>query len=251
MLFVGLEEAINSTTNTNRDSLEAQIAELEKQLVQLRTEHAANEERHQNQKTLKGALESGLIQCIKAVKATKIAGEDELLLGFWQEVEKIRAGDYDSIDLKELPEADGLSDTPYSPDDSNGGDNLGLIDVITVDYEEDNSQSNGSLNGQKSNGYRSNNGTKFNCSVSSNGKKLSERSPVNKSSIQDNEQSKPKSVGAYYVPMEERSIQQLKDLCNGFGFSKEQLREYGSLKERETYIQALKSMKNLLGSGLE
>ena len=114
MFFTGLEEAINSTTNSSRASLESRSEELERQLVQLRHEHSANEERHQNQKTLKvkGALESGLVQIIKAVSATKIAGEGGLELGFWEEVEKIRNGDYDSIDLKELPDADDLSDTP-------------------------------------------------------------------------------------------------------------------------------------------
>ena len=63
--------------------------------------------------------------------------------------------------------------------------------------------------------------------------------------------SEPKSVGAYYQPIEERSIQQLKDLCNGFGFTKEQLRKHGSLKQRDTYLKALQSVKNLLGSQLE
>ena len=32
----------------------------------------------------------------------------------------------------------------------------------------------------------------------------------------NNHQSKPLSVGAYYLLIEERNIQQLKDLCNGF-----------------------------------
>ncbi|GFZ93538.1 hypothetical protein [Okeania sp. KiyG1] len=245
MLFVGLEEAINSTTNATRDSLESRIEELERQLVQLRNEHTVNEERHQNQKTLKGALESGLIQIIKAVNATKIAGENELELGFWQEVEKIRSGDYDSIDLKELPDADDLSDTPYRPDQPNGGDDSGLIDVITVEVESD---SSGSISGNKSNGNRSKKGGKSNGSATTNGKNLSEDLSIVKSNGDgNNHQSQPKSVGAYYVPVEERSIQQLKDLCNGFGFTKEQLREYGSLKQRETYLKALKSVKNLLG----
>ena len=82
MFFTRLEEAINSTTNASRASLESRIEELEQELVKLRNEHGANEERHQNQKTLKGALESGLVQVIKAVNATKIAGEGELELGF-------------------------------------------------------------------------------------------------------------------------------------------------------------------------
>lgn len=64
MFFTRLEEAINSTTNASRASLESRIEELERELVQLRNEHSANEERHQNQKTLKGALESGLVQII-------------------------------------------------------------------------------------------------------------------------------------------------------------------------------------------
>ena len=248
MLFVGLEEAINSTTNSTRDSLESRIEELERQLVQLRNEHAANEERHQNQKTLKGALESGLVQIIKAVNATKIAGENELELGFWQEVEKIRSGDYDSIDLKELPDADDLSDTPYRPDDPNGGDDSGLIDVITVEVAD----SNGSISGNKSNGNGSKKGAKSNGSVPTNGKNLSDDLSLVKSNGDgNNHQSKPKSVGAYYLPIEERNIQQLKDLCNGFGFTKEQLREYGSLKQRDTYLKALKSVKNLLGGQLE
>ncbi|NER01321.1 MAG: hypothetical protein F6K17_01095 [Okeania sp. SIO3C4] len=252
MLFVGLEEAINSTTNATRDSLESRIEELERQLVQLRNEHAVNEERHQNQKTLKGALESGLIQIIKAVNATKIAGEDELELGFWQEVEKIRSGDYDSIDLKELPDADDLSDTPYRPDEPNGGNDSGLIDVITVDFDEDDSNENGTSNGHKSNGNGSKKGGKSNGSAPTNGKNLSEDLSIVKSNGDgNNHQSQPKSVGAYYVPVEERSIQQLKDLCNGFGFTKEQLRKYGSLKQRETYLKALKSVKNLLGSQVE
>lgn len=250
MLFAGLEEAINSTTNSTRDSLESRIEELERQLVQLRNEHAANEERHQNQKTLKGALESGLIQIIKAVNATKIAGEDELELGFWQEVEKIRAGDYDSIDLKKLPDADDLSDTPYRPDNPNGGDDSGLIDVITVEVES--SDNNGSISGNKSNGNGSKKGGKSQDSVPTNGKNLSDEYSIVKSDGDgNNHQSKPKSVGAYYLPIEERNIQQLKDLCNGFGFTKEQLREYGSLKERETYLKALKSVKNLLGHQAE
>ncbi len=228
---------------------ESRIEELERQLVQLRNEHAANEERHQNQKTLKGALESGLVQIIKAVNATKIAGENELELGFWQEVEKIRSGDYDSIDLKELPDADDLSDTPYRPDDPNGGDDSGLIDVITVEVEAD---SNGSISGNKSNGNGSKKGAKSNGSVPTNGKNLSDDLSLVKSNGDgNNHQSKPKSVGAYYLPIEERNIQQLKDLCNGFGFTKEQLREYGSLKQRDTYLKALKSVKNLLGGQLE
>ncbi|MGD1702729.1 hypothetical protein [Dapis sp. BLCC M229] len=249
MLFAGLEEAINSTTNSTRDSLESRIEELERQLVQLRNEQAANEERHQNQKTLKGALESGLVQIIKAVNATKIAGEEELELGFWQEVEKIRSGDYDSIDLKELPDADDLSDTPYRPDDSNGGDDSGLIDVITVEVESD---SNGSSSGNKSDGNGSKKGGNYQDSVPTNGDKLSDEYSIVKSNGDgNNHQSKPKSVGAYYLPIEERNIQQLKDLCNGFGFTKEQLREYGSLKQRDTYLKALKSVKNLLGGQLE
>jgi hypothetical protein len=59
----------------------------------------------------------------------------ELELGFWQEVEKTRNGDYDSIDLKELPDADDLSDTPYRPDNPNGSGDSGLIDVITVEVD--------------------------------------------------------------------------------------------------------------------
>jgi hypothetical protein len=231
MFFTGLEEAINSTTNASRASLKSRIEELERQLVQLRNEHSANEERHQNQKTLKGALESGLVQIIKAVNATKIAGEGELELGFWQEVEKIRNGDYDSMDLKELPDADDLSDTPYRPDNPNDSGDSGLIDVITVEVDSDDD----SLDDKKSNGNLSKKEGKSNSSVSANGKDLSD-------------DSEPKSVGAYYQPIEERSIQQLKDLCNGFGFTKEQLRKHGSLKQRDTYLKALQSVKNLLGS---
>ena len=231
MFFTRLEEAINSTTNASRASLESRIEELERQLVQLRKEHSANEERHQNQKTLKGALESGLVQVIKAVNATKIAGEGELELGFWEEVEKIRNGDYDSIDLKELPDADDLSDTPYRPDNPNDSGDSGLIDVITVEVDSDDD----SLDDKKSNGNLSKKEGKSNSSVSANGKDLSD-------------DSEPKSVGAYYQPIEERSIQQLKDLCNGFGFTKEQLRKHGSLKQRDTYLKALQSVKNLLGS---
>ena len=236
MFFTRLEEAINSTTNASRASLESRIEELEQELVKLRNEHGANEERHQNQKTLKGALESGLVQVIKAVNATKIAGEGELELGFWEEVEKIRNGDYDSIDLKELPDADDLSDTPYRPDNPDDGDS-GLINIITVavDSDDENDDSSG---GKKSNSNLSKKEGDSNGSVSLNGKNLSN-------------DSEPKSVGAYYQPIEERSIQQLKDLCSGFGFTKEQLRKYGSLKQRDTYLKALQSVKNLLGGQLE
>ena len=240
MFFTRLEEAINSTTNASRASLESRIEELERELVQLRNEHSANEERHQNQKTLKGALESGLVQIIKAVSATKIAGEGELELGFWEEVEKIRNGDYDSIDLKELPDADDLSDTPYRPENPNDSGDSGLIDVITVevDSDDDDDDDDDSLDDKKSSGNMSKKEGKSNASVSANGKDLSD-------------DSEPKSVGAYYQPIEERSIQQLKDLCNGFGFTKEQLRKHGSLKQRDTYLKALQSVKNLLGSQLE
>ena len=237
MFFTRLEEAINSTTNASRASLESRIEELEQELVKLRNEHGANEERHQNQKTLKGALESGLVQVIKAVNATKIAGEGELELGFWEEVEKIRNGDYDSIDLKELPDADDLSDTPYRPDNPNDGSDSGLIDIITIEAESDKDKNNSSVS-KKSNSNLSKKEGDSNASVSPNGKNLSD-------------DSEPKSVGAYYQPIEERSIQQLKDLCNGFGFTKEQLRKYGSLKQRDTYLKALQSVKNLLGGQLE
>ena len=155
----------------------------------------------------------------------------ELELGFWQEVEKTRNGDYDSIDLKELPDADDLSDTPYRPDNPNDSGDSGLIDVITVEVDSDDD----SLDDKKSNGNLSKKEGKSNSSVSANGKDLSD-------------DSEPKSVGAYYQPIEERSIQQLKDLCNGFGFTKEQLRKHGSLKQRDTYLKALQSVKNLLGS---
>ena len=237
MFFTRLEEAINSTTNASRASLESRIEELEQELVKLRNEHGANEERHQNQKTLKGALESGLVQVIKAVNATKIAGEGELELGFWEEVEKIRNGDYDSIDLKELPDADDLSDTPYRPDNPNDSGDSGLIDIITIEAESDKDENNSSVS-KKSNSNLSKKEGDSNGSVSPNGKNLSD-------------DSEPKSVGAYYQPIEERSIQQLKDLCNGFGFTKEQLRKYGSLKQRGTYLKALQSVKNLLGGQLE
>ena len=237
MFFTRLEEAINSTTNASRASLESRIEELEQELVKLRNEHGANEERHQNQKTLKGALESGLVQVIKAVNATKIAGEGELELGFWEEVEKIRNGDYDSIDLKELPDADDLSDTPYRPENPNDGGDSGLIDIITVEAESDDDENNSSVS-KKSNSNLSKKEGDSNGSVSPNGKNLSD-------------DSEPKSVGAYYQPIEERSIQQLKDLCSGFGFTKEQLGKDGSLKQRDTYLKALESVKNLLGSQLE
>lgn len=97
-----LQNFVASTTVEDRVSLENNISELEIQLNQLRDKLSSNEERHQKQLTMLGALGSAIEQVCNAIKLCEDGGEPGLVDTFWEELEDIQSGDY--VFTKALPQ---------------------------------------------------------------------------------------------------------------------------------------------------
>ena len=97
-----LQSFVASTTVEDRVSLENNISELEGQLNQLREKLANNEERHQKQLTMLGALGSAIEQVCNAIKLCEDGGEPGLVDTFWEELGDIQSGDY--VFTKALPQ---------------------------------------------------------------------------------------------------------------------------------------------------
>ena len=144
-MFNRLHDAVANSTQAYEVRLTQQIEELERQLVELREQQAHNKERQQRQLTLVGALQSALGQVIKATALTENAGEEDLLEAFWEEIEAVKSGEYESVDIKELPDAESEPSTNPSqptPNGGNGGaiidDNLitSVVDIVKADLPE-------------------------------------------------------------------------------------------------------------------
>ena len=132
-MFNKLHDAVSSTTQHIDEQLTDQIQELEAQLKQLRENQTQNKGRQQRQLTLVGALQSALGQVVRAVHATQQAGEEELLDAFWQEIEAVQKGEYEEVDLAQLPEPAEPDETETEPDNPEpNGDGHGVVDVEVV-----------------------------------------------------------------------------------------------------------------------
>lgn len=142
-MFDKLHNAVTTTTQHIDEQLTEQIQELEAQLKALRENQTNNKARQQRQLTLVGALQSALGQVVRAVHATGQAEETELLDAFWQEIEAVQKGEYESVDLAQLPEPNEPNETETDePDNPEPGDGNGVVDVEVV-----NSNGNGNSNG--------------------------------------------------------------------------------------------------------
>lgn len=97
-----LQNFVASTTVEDRNNLENNISELELQLNQLREKLSNNEERHQKQLTMLGALGSAIEQVCNAIKLCEDGGEPGLVDTFWEELGDIKNGDY--VFTKALPQ---------------------------------------------------------------------------------------------------------------------------------------------------
>ncbi len=146
-MFNKLHDAVSATTQHIDEQLTQQIQELEAQLKALRENQTTNKARQQRQLTLVGALQSALGQVVRAVHATQQAEEEELLDAFWQEIEAVQSGEYESIDLAQLPEPNEPNETETDePDNPEPGDGNGVVDV-DVEVVNGNGNSNSRNNG--------------------------------------------------------------------------------------------------------
>lgn len=151
-MFNRLNDAVASTTQRIDEQLTDRIQELELQLKQLREEQTQNKGRQQRQLTLVGALQSALGQVVRAVHATGQAEETELLDAFWQEIDAVKSGEYEAIDLAQLPqpsEPEEVTPEPNSPTPNGNGN--GVVDVEIVNgnghgYSNGNGNGNGNTN---------------------------------------------------------------------------------------------------------
>ncbi len=105
-----LQEYINNSTVNSRIEIEAKIAELEQQLTECRESLTNNEQRHQKQLTVVGALATAIKQTLSAVKLAVEAGEPGLANSFWQEIKDIQDGNYDEKELLSLPTSEDGND---------------------------------------------------------------------------------------------------------------------------------------------
>ena len=112
-----IQDFIQNSTIADRHNLEGNIKDLEAQLVELREQLAASEDRHQKQLTVSGAISSAIEQILNVINSCQSIGEPGLTEAFWSEVEDIKKGDYQFIPALEGSDSDSTdSDSPNSPD---------------------------------------------------------------------------------------------------------------------------------------
>ena len=112
-----IQDFIQNSTIADRHNLEGNIKDLEAQLVELREQLAASEDRHQKQLTVSGAISSAIEQIFNVINSCQSIGEPGLTEAFWSEVEDIKKGDYQFIPALKGSDSDSTdSDSPNSPD---------------------------------------------------------------------------------------------------------------------------------------
>ena len=112
-----IQDFIQNSTITDRHNLEGNIKDLEAQLVELREQLAASEDRHQKQLTVSGAISSAIEQIFNVINSCQSIGEPGLTEAFWSEVEDIKKGDYQFIPALKGADSDSDdSNSPNSPD---------------------------------------------------------------------------------------------------------------------------------------
>ena len=111
-----LQEYINNSTVNSRLELEAKIAKLEQQLAECRDSLTNNEQRHQKQLTVVGALATAIKQTLTAIKLAAETGEPGLTESFWQEMQDIQDGNYDEKELLSLPASEDENNNDNNPD---------------------------------------------------------------------------------------------------------------------------------------
>jgi hypothetical protein len=114
-----IQDFIQNSTIADRHNLEGNIKDLEAQLVELREQLAASEDRHQKQLTVSGAISSAIEQIFNVINSCQSIGEPGLTEAFWSEVEDIKKGDYQFIPALKGSDSDSDSNdsnSPNSPD---------------------------------------------------------------------------------------------------------------------------------------
>ena len=112
-----IQDFIQNSTIADRHNLEGNIKDLEAQLVELREQLAASEDRHQKQLTVSGAITSAIEQIFNVINSCQSIGEPGLTEAFWSEVEDIKKGDYQFIPALKGADSDSTdSNSPDSPD---------------------------------------------------------------------------------------------------------------------------------------
>ena len=112
-----IQDFIQNSTIADRHNLEGNIKDLEAQLVELREQLAASEDRHQKQLTVSGAISSAIEQIFNVINSCQSIGEPGLTEAFWSEVEDIKKGDYQFIPALKGADSDSNdSNSPNSPD---------------------------------------------------------------------------------------------------------------------------------------
>ena len=112
-----IQDFIQNSTIADRHNLEGNIKDLEAQLVELREQLAASEDRHQKQLTVSGAITSAIEQIFNVINSCQSIGEPGLTEAFWSEVEDIKKGDYQFIPALKGADSDSNdSNSPNSPD---------------------------------------------------------------------------------------------------------------------------------------
>ena len=112
-----IQDFIQNSTIADRHNLEGNIKDLEAQLVELREQLAASEDRHQKQLTVSGAISSAIEQIFNVINSCQSIGEPGLTEAFWSEVEDIKKGDYQFIPALKGADSDSTdSNSPDSPD---------------------------------------------------------------------------------------------------------------------------------------
>ena len=112
-----IQDFIQNSTIADRHNLEGNIKDLEAQLVELREQLAASEDRHQKQLTVSGAISSAIEQIFNVINSCQSIGEPGLTEAFWSEVEDIKRGDYQFVPALKGADTDFTdSDSPNSPD---------------------------------------------------------------------------------------------------------------------------------------
>ena len=112
-----IQDFIQNSTIADRHNLEGNIKDLEAQLVELREQLAASEERHQKQLTVSGAISSAIEQILNVINSCQSIGEPGLTEAFWSEVEDIKKGEYQFVPALKGADSDSNdSNSPNSPD---------------------------------------------------------------------------------------------------------------------------------------
>jgi hypothetical protein len=112
-----IQDFIQNSTVADRHNLENNIQDLEAQLVKLREELGASEERHQKQLTASGAIHSALEQVLNVLNICESISEPGLADAFWSEIQDIKSGDYHFVPALKSADSDSTdSNSPNSPD---------------------------------------------------------------------------------------------------------------------------------------